>query len=602
MKNTKWWTIVFVVGLLGLMAVLAVLSMKDDSATVDEVLHIAAGYTYLTTHEYRLNPEHPPLVKDMAALPLLFLNLSAPYSHPSWTQYTNDQWGFGRLFFYHSGNNPDQILFWSRLPIIGVLLLFGLFLFWWSRELGGLLVAFLVLFFFTFSPTFLAHGRLVTTDVGAAFGVALATYFYIKLLREPSWKRGVGAGFFLGIALLVKFSTLVLLPYFVALTFLWLVIQPKAFVWRSVLPYVRSGGIVVMVSILLVSAVYWFHIAHYPFERQVEDAKWNLAWMWKIEEPEKVRFQIPGNPILRPLGQYALGSLMTVGRASHNQVRYFLGELQWSGTLWYYFPVLYLTKVPLALHILTLFALTPLFFFIRRSLFGREYSMEKIKEWALNHFTLLALSLFILLYMVSAMASSLTIGIRHILPIFPFVYLLVAIGLKQVLDKHLPFFGFQTKCLILALLFGWYAISSMSTFPYYLSYYNELAGGVENGYKVAVDSNYDWGQDAKRLAKWVEAQGVDKVYVDYFGGDGIDPEYYLKGRYIPWRGSSLWEFRGMKKSDSKDFPKGNYLAVSATFLQGGSWRDVSFEKDYAWLDAYTPVARPGPSIFVYYIK
>ena len=115
-----------------------------------------------------------------------------------------------------------------------------------------------------------------------------------------------------------------------------------------------------------------------------------------------------------------------------------------------------------------------------------------------------------------------------------------------------------------------------------------------NGYKYVVDSNYDWGQDMKRLKHWVEKKGIDVIYVDYFGGS--DAGYYLKDKFRGWQGTN--------KPD--DFPKGNYLAISATLLQGGRGNPApDFNQPtgyYRWLDEYEPVERIGTSIFIYYIK
>jgi hypothetical protein len=150
-------------------------------------------------------------------------------------------------------------------------------------------------------------------------------------------------------------------------------------------------------------------------------------------------------------------------------------------------------------------------------------------------------------------------------------------------------------------LLGWYAVSSFSVFPYYLTYYNELGGGPANGYQVAVDSNYDWCQDVKRLANWVNEQKIDKIYVDIFTNEDLD--YRMKGKYVWWRHSSWWYWLGTQTPEA--FPPGNYLAVSATFLQEGRAKPVMtfdpFGREYEWLNAYQQVARVGNSIFVYYI-
>ncbi len=91
------------------------------------------------------------------------------------------------------------------------------------------------------------------------------------------------------------------------------------------------------------------------------------------------------------------------------------------------------------------------------------------------------------------------------------------------------------------------------------------------------------------------------IYLDFCGF--AKPDYYLKEKYIPWRGSSWWALQyNMELDDFKDFPKGNYLAVSANFLVSGGWTETpSKKRDYAWLDEYELVDKAGSSIFIYYI-
>ncbi|MCH8987090.1 hypothetical protein IIA94_02905, partial [Patescibacteria group bacterium] len=109
--------------LLAAMFFAAFFSLKQDSLTFDELAHIPAGYSYLTEKDYRLNPEHPPLVKDLAAIPLLFLDLNFPTSNTNWTQDDEPppwwkQFNVGTEFLYRSGNNPQQMIFWARLPML----------------------------------------------------------------------------------------------------------------------------------------------------------------------------------------------------------------------------------------------------------------------------------------------------------------------------------------------------------------------------------------------------------------------------------------------------------------------------------------------------
>jgi 4-amino-4-deoxy-L-arabinose transferase-like glycosyltransferase len=165
-----------------------------------------------------LNPEHPPLVKILSGLPLLFLDLKLPDKNQSFQNEVNGQWNVGREFLYESGNSADKIIFWSRIgPIILTLVLLTL-IYWWSRELLGGFWAFLPLFLFAASPVALAHGHYVTTDVGAALGVVSALFLFIRFLFRPSRSNLVWAGIGFGLAQLTKFSAVFLLPLFLVLT------------------------------------------------------------------------------------------------------------------------------------------------------------------------------------------------------------------------------------------------------------------------------------------------------------------------------------------------------------------------------------------------
>ncbi|MCH7604918.1 glycosyltransferase family 39 protein [Patescibacteria group bacterium] len=582
--------------LLGLMGGTAVLSIQDDSFTNDEIAHTVAGYSYLIKQDYRLNPEHPPLAKDLAALPLLFLNLNFPDDDSSWQDATNGEWVLGPLFLYRSGNDADQILFWSRLPMIAALLVFGLFLFYWTRKLAGIVAAFLVLVLFTFSPNFLAHGRLVTTDVAAAFGIVMSLFWYLKFLSNPFSARSiVFAGLSLGAALLLKFSTVLLIPLFLFLGYVYLRVNSLGG-WTDMLRHTRSVVLVGLVALALVGVVYQLHITNYPAERQLRDSQSILARYYGLE-PQDVSFGAAEQPLLRPYAHYLLGLFRSLARVQMASIEYFAGETGLTGW-WYYFPVLYLVKIPIGFHLLSLIALATGVFALRK--LSWRFLGNSINLWIRSHFTEFSMASFIVVYSLLAITSPMNIGFRHMLMILPFVFILCALGIKKWVQE-IPFPSLNKKIFILIILLGWYVFSSASVFPHYLSYYNELAGGVSHGYKIAAHSNYDWGQDLKRLSQWVDSEGIETIYLDFFGR--AEPGYYLGDKYIPWKGSSWWGLYGIETDDPADFPKGNYLAVSATFLASGGWTEIpSRKKDYAWLDAHDLVARPGPSIFIYYIR
>ena len=172
------------IALLFIMALLLIQAAKDDATIVDESPHITAGYSYLKFFDSHLNPEHPPLIKDLAGLPLQFLNLNFPTQTDAWQKNINDQWSLGHDFLWESGNDGHQIVFWARIGPMLVTLLLGFFVFFWTKKIAGNLAASLALALYAFSPTVLAHGHLVTTDVGAAAGIIMASYFFIEYLKN----------------------------------------------------------------------------------------------------------------------------------------------------------------------------------------------------------------------------------------------------------------------------------------------------------------------------------------------------------------------------------------------------------------------------------
>ncbi|MFH1181182.1 MAG: glycosyltransferase family 39 protein [bacterium] len=554
-------------GLLVFVGIITFFSMKGDSLTMDELAHLPAGYSYLTQKDMRLNPEHPPLIKDLAALPLLFIkNINFPADIKSWQEDVNGQWDFGRELLFRSGNPTAKMIFWGRIPMILLLLLLGFYILKFTRHFFGNKAGLLALFLFSFSPTLLAHGRLVTTDVAAAFGAIFAIYYFLKALAAPTKKNIIFTGLAIGVAELLKFSLILLFPLFGFLALIWWLIKSG-----NLKQVLKITAFTFIISLVLIGVVYQYHIWNYPKERQINDIQSALGSHFSA----KLLTPMAGNPILRPYSQYGLGLAMIMQRAVGGNTTYFLGEISREG--WKtYFPIVYLIKEPLAFHILTLLALI--------------FAVWQFKRFRLRqHFTIFAMLSFVALYWLTSLNSNLNIGVRHLLPVFPFTIILVSAATISWLKP--PFL--KTKYSLLGILIFWQIISVISVYPSFLAYFNELAGGPKNGYKYVADSNLDWGQDLKRLTQWVDKNKIDKIYVDYFGG--ADPGYYLKEKFAPWRGDR----------NSSELPPGSYLAISATFLQGGRGIPApGFNQStgsYLWLNEYQPITTIGQSIFVYYI-
>lgn len=568
--------------LLLIMFVLAVTSIRDDSLTMDEVAHLPAGYSYLTQQDMRLNPEHPPLLKDLSALPLLFIkDINFPSEIKAWQEDVNGQWDFGRYFLYQSENPVEKMIFWGRIPMILILILLGFYVFKWARELFGNCAGLLALFFFSFSPTLIAHGRLVTTDVGAAAGIFIATYYFIKALKSPTKKNIILAGVFFGLAELLKFSAILLLPFYLFLGLIWWLVKLGKF--RQTLKILT---LVFVIGFLLIWPIYQYHTWNYPPEKQVSDTQVYLK-----DTPEFIKKPIlwaADKPILRAYSHYFTGLSMVFHRVAGGNTTYFLGEV--SNVGWRsYFPIVYLIKIPLAFHILTLIALLYALWLIRKP-FWKDFK-NRATNWVKSHFPVFAILTFIGIYWLTSVAGNLNIGVRHLLPVFPLTILLVSGAITNLLKEPC----LKLKYLVLMLLILWQAFSVISVYPHFLAYFNELVAGPGNGYKYVVDSNLDWGQDLKRLKNWVEENlpAGRQVYLDYFGGG--NPQYYLGTKYASWWGTRSPE----------EFPKGNYLAVSATLLQGGKGKAIPELSQpsgyYQWLNNYNPVTTIGYSIFIYYI-
>lgn len=599
--------------LLGFMFLIMLFSSWNDSATYDESAHIPAGYSYLALKDCRLGPEHPPLIKDLSALPLIFLNLEFPIESKAWKEnyILSNYIHVGRIFLFESGNDADQIIFWARLPIIFLAIFFGWFLFKAVRSLYGCEVALLTLFFFATSTTIIAHSRYVTTDLGAAFGFFIGIITFYKFLEKMGTKSLILAGISLGGALLMKFSLFLLIPLYVIFGFLWVFLTHFDHL-RGFYPFktrfmyfIKEAGkmalrlfLIFFVAFLIVLIFYQYHVWNYPQKRQVRDTEVILTTSSRFLKPvAKPVIWMADKPVLRSFGQYFLGLLMTSRTAASirmNLYPFYWGKVSNAG--WKsYFPVAYLLKEQLAFHILTLFVLI----ITINSCLKKQKNLDYYIKWFRDNFILTMSFIFIGIYWFISILSPLNIGVRHILPTFPFIYLLVAYFSVLWLRAY-PYPTLQNykerliksilKYLFPGMMLVWLLVEIVLAFPFYLSYYNILAGGTPWGWRYIVDSNYDWGQDLKRLKKFVEERKIDEIKLDYFGS--ASPYYHLGEKFKPW-------------NSSKGKPQG-WFAISATIRQSAWGKPVEsslkmkIEDTYSWLKPYQPVARVGTSIFIYY--
>jgi len=593
-----------VLGLLLAMGVVMALSVRDDSLTTDESLYIPTGYQYLTERNARIGFEHPPLVRDLAALPLLFLDL-----RPAANFVRSDIRGrlsqaafeMGDAFVYEQSETPDRILFLARLPMIALALVLGFLLHRWTEACWGPRAALIALVLYVSSPFVLAHGRLVTMDVPSALGAWAALFCFVRFLEKPSPRNIAIFGAVFAGAQLVKFALLAMLPFLAGLLVLWTLLRrAENEPWlghaaRLALGFAAALG----VSALVISLVYAFHVWNYPADQHAQDMidvlsgqRANVyprfAWL-----PALTRWRL-----LRPLAHYLFGVVcIFAARYRYGAFGYFMGE--GSETSWPMFhPFGYFAKQPIAFHVLTLLALAQ----VARELAAGD-GARRVLAFARAHFFTVAGVLWIAYYWYILVFISVgNSGSRYLLPSLPFLLMLVAAALARWLAADSPA---KTRRGVLVALLLWNAASVATTYPSFLAYFNEAVGGGREGSWYLVDTDCEWGQDAKRLALWVVQHDIPRIKVAQrfrfrLSRSGAEADgwaysrsyaHYLGARYAPLE-------PGVEEK--------GWIAVPARLLRWGQARAAAREgwssDSFAWLARYQPVAVIGNSIFVYQIR
>jgi len=558
-----------VAALLAVMAALMLGALREESATMDEPTYVATGYLYCNGYGYNYTPENPPLTVILSGVPLLLLDvtfpeflkqlgklrLGAPRARPwkgwevgkaeefypggraSWYYWPYWEAGIiGQELLYGEWNDPDVVLWACRSAQVALTLLTGLVIALWLRKLAGMEAAVLGAALWVFNPLALAYGHLVITDMGMALGMMVAVWAFVVLLEKPTWRSATLAGAATGLALAMKFSAVLLAPIYVvlALVFLWCrrgVLRGAQGFWKW-LPLVALAAWVV---VLLVYAPYWKPA---PALTAAEAARIGVpGWFQKLR------------PVLVPPGFFK-GIAMQAEHAAFGHEAFLCGEWGAKGW-WYYFPLALAWKLPVPLLVLTVAALGLWLARLRR------WSFAEAAPWTAA-----------LLYLALAMTSTINIGVRYVLPMLP----LLAVGTAQQLARLSR--NWRVAAWVLC---GWLGVATTLAYPFYIEYFNEFVGGTRNGYRYLVDSNYDWGQDAKRLQVWLSARGNPKVYLRFFGS-GKAIQYYG----IRYEAASPEKIRQAREG---------LLVISASALMRPDWR---------WLDEQRrPVARIGQTLFVY---
>ena len=423
----------------------------------------------------------------------------------------------GQTLLSSPANHGDRLLILSRLMMVLTAVLLGWFVYLWSYSLYGKWSAMLAVILYSFSPEILANARLITPDITLTTFSFITLYYFWRLLSDNQIRDAVLGGLCFGLALLSKFTGLLLFPICVLLLALWAIKQKTLNVSYCLL-FVAMG-----IGILFLG--YGMNLTPYlhGISYQHESAEYHESFL--------------------------------------------MGEYSTSGW-WYYFIMAFLVKTPIA---------TMVFLVISLALYGRKI-LER--AWMNELFLLIPAATIFGFFSLNHQS----IGLRYILPVYPFLFVFAS-GAAQsfLLDRILM--GLSVVAT------GWYIGASCYIHPHYLAYFNELAGGPDNGYKYLVDSNLDWGQDLKGLKSYMQKHGISRINLSYFGTDS-PARYGISFNWLP-----SWILFSPDPEKHK-LPTKGWFAISATNLQGTYFDDKNL---YAWFREQKPVAKIGYSIFIYKI-
>ena len=580
-----WSLVVFV---LAVMAAVQFTAALQESQTWDEAVHLSAGYSYLKTADFSLNAEHPPLGKFLAALPLLFLRPDIRVDRPGWQH--RDKWEFGREFLYHNRVPAGLLLMLGRSPTIVVSMLLGLAVALWTATHFGRPAALLAVLLLAFDPTVLAHGRYVTNDLLVTLLMFLACVTWGRFLWEPARRRLLLAGLALGLALLSKFSAVLLAPIFVALYVVrwWQQRAPAAPGDRplnrlSMKHLISSVSLAGAIAFLTLYAGYAFETRTFLSQPQLADKYGGSLEMLKgragvgqLADASTARgrlaFWVAMNvPV--PIRSYFTGLYWVTRESTIGRPTFLLGQYYPSG-VWYYFPTVFLLKTPLA----TLAFLLLAGIFAVRRLSAHRFSA--LGSWLRGlDFEWFVLAIPPAIFVAAALRSRLNLGLRHLLPAYPFLFIFAAAILAGP-------GGARSKAWLRALCVALSAVllvESVSIYPHHLAFFNAAAGGPGAGARYLSLVDLDWGQDLKRLKSFVDSRKDSPLCLAYAGT--ADPDYYaIPHQYLPLTGE-----------DDKIRQLDCLAAISVSNLNARGRR-------YLWLVGRQPVARVGYSIYIYDLR
>jgi hypothetical protein len=521
--------------LLAMMFLLAGGAALRESVAIDEVAHIGAGVSYLQKLDMRLNEEHPPLAKVLAALPLVARGTHADYSGTIWNASREffpaylGEWIFGEYVLTH-WNNPQSTLAWARFPMLLLTIALGWLVFALARRLGGDWGGLLCVAVYASTPVFLVFGPLVLTDIPITFFSLLACWALAGLWDRPDRNSTLLLALALAGALLTKFTAPILFLVFaaVALSSRWRPLsaqpmaKPDARFWRRL--RWRAMRKATWWAALLVYAVYFLLSWNQPLDIPGLAGHGPLAALLG-------RLLMPPWLLLRGLGWVAITA---------NRPTFILGHAYPHG-IWFYFPVLFVVKSPPGFLGL-LAAVLAIALVGKRSRWSSVIPAEFATLWRVLWVSLVVFAGICVL-------GHLNVSIRHFTTPMALLILLLA-PLPRLLGRvHMaaPKLAWASGALVV-LLGASCLVTAARAYPYYFPYISPLVSG-HPAYWLVNDSNLDWNHALPDVERFARQHGLQDVPLDIFGFSDATT-------YVPR--SRLWDCQAPAAADA-----GLWVVVSA---------------------------------------
>jgi 4-amino-4-deoxy-L-arabinose transferase-like glycosyltransferase len=493
---SKRWAWAAVFALLVVQAAQTALVVHRESLTFDEDNHIFAGYMMEKTGDFGLNPEHPPLVKLLAALPLLGRNLWTPPLQNR--NFKTEAYLDGRDFLAHNDGPGQHLLFRMRLAAGLLALALSLVVFLAAREWFSTEAALIALALVVFDPNILANSALVTTDIGVSLFFLLGIYTFYRYVTKPSVIRLLLAGIAAGLLLATKHSGILLAPMLLLLIGWEILCAPKGTRSKLTLRLTGAFAAIAVVAVVVLWSFYGFRYAARPnglkLSTSLADYAAPLSHISSTVVLAIARLHL--------LPESYLMGLVDVKRMAESYPTYIFGKVYAHGQ-WWYFPIVILIKTTLGLLALVALAVFAIFT-------GR---LRKRRELA---FVLVPC----VVYLAVAILAGMNIGSRHILPLYALGAILAGAGLVELSSAN------QRWIWVGAALIVAHIVSSLAAFPNFIPYANEAWGGQRNVHNLLSDANVDWGQQLLQVKRWQDKHPGEECWFAYFAHPEVEPVTY----------------------------------------------------------------------------